>query len=510
MNNSNNENNGELNSISLGSVSNNANNTSNPPVEPVAPVSLGSVPVTPVMPAGEDNKENPTPVVQNKEVVANPIPVQSNEGQSLNNAENNTPPVTLPENTENKPEEEVKEPEGPVMPKEPLPGIESPIPTSIPQEESPIAPPVAPVNPIPDVNVGAVPPVAPVSYDVPDTINNFDATPIFDEIGTVPPIPDAPVNNSVPPTPDVKPAKAKKKGINKTLFVVIIILALAAVAAAVYFLLNKANEPKFSVKLKEVTVEVGGVLSTDINDYGIFYGINQSQCSLDTTSVQNTKEANKEYEFLVRCGDNTYKGKLKVVDTKTPEVTLKEAKVAINGTVNPEDFIASCKDDSGCTYEFKDANSVLEYVKAKDNYHVPIIVKDGAGNEIEVNGTLIVDEVVSDLYLSCTKVSNDYEELSKFGISNSSFNRITDRVYTFKFATLDEYNNFKTVNEGQTVVTYKGIAGTPNYDDANLKLMIERRVSYDDLVKELEGEVPASLGEMRTFFSNKGYSCVIN
>ncbi len=503
MNNSNNDNKEELNSISLGNVDNIGNGgNNNQAVEPVPPVSIGSVPVAPVAP---DNNNQAT--VGSENTTSGSIPSNNvNEGAQPNTSEavNNTPPpVVLPEDPNNGEEEKKEEePTGPVEPKEPLPGIESPVPTSIPQVDSPIAPPVAPVNPIPDINTN-VAPVAPISYDVPDSINNFDTTPIFDEIGTVPPIPNVSVDTSVPPTPEVKPAKPKKKGINKTLFVVLIILAIAGVGVAVYFFLQKSNEPKFSVKLKEVTVEVGGVLSTDINDYAIFYGINQSQCSLDTTGVQSTNEVNKEYDYLVKCGEASYKGKLKVVDTKNPEVTLKEAKVAINGTITPEDFIASC------TYEFKEPNKVLEYVKIKDNYHVPIIVRDGAGNQVEVTGTLIVDEVVSDLFLTCTKVSNDYEEMSNFGFSNSSFNKITDRVYTFKFATVDEYNNFKAVNEGQNVVTYKGIVGTPTYDDATLKLTIEKREAYDNLVTEFGSELPASLGEMRAFFTNKGYSCQI-
>ncbi len=78
-------------------------------------------------------------------------------------------------------------------------------------------------------------PVAPLNYDIPETINSFSSSPIFNDIGTVPPINDAPVTTDVvSPPPADEPKPDAKKGMNKVLFVLIVVLALAAVGVGVY------------------------------------------------------------------------------------------------------------------------------------------------------------------------------------------------------------------------------------------------------------------------------------
>ena len=127
---------------------------------------------------------------------------------------------------------------------------------------------IPPLNTENLTNVNNIPPVAPVTpinYDVPETINNFSTTPVFNDIGTVPPIPDSPIGPiGVPNNDNLKPPK-KDKGIPKVLFVLIIVLSITAVGVGVYIFLHVAN--KNAVMPRMIRLEAGSEISTNINDY---------------------------------------------------------------------------------------------------------------------------------------------------------------------------------------------------------------------------------------------------
>ena len=76
---------------------------------------------------------------------------------------------------------------------------------------------------------------------------------------------------------------------NKLIFVIIIVLLIAAVGVGVYIFLNMSNKPaSVSVTPKEVKIEVGSEVSTNILDYATFNGVNSANCSLDTSNITDT------------------------------------------------------------------------------------------------------------------------------------------------------------------------------------------------------------------------------
>lgn len=361
------------------------------------------------------------------------------------------------------------------------------------------------INEIP--NVPPLEPVAPVNYDIPEVIDN---APVFNDIGTVPPISDIPMVNNViaePATPEVP----KKKGMNKTLFVVLIILALCAVGGGVYVFLNKANNSKPLVQTKSVKIEAGTDVSTNIKDYAIFSNMDASTCNFDTSEITDTNTIGAEYRFTITCGDKTYPGKATIVDTTAPDVTLKEVEVNINEEVTAEDFIAECKDATKCSYTFKDEEKLKEYLSTASSYHIPIIVKDEAGNEKEVTGTLNVSENATTMSLVCSKTDAGYEEVSKFGLleSDNTFNKSTKRVYTFKFDNKEEYEKLRDENKDKKEVTYQNMTGTPEFNDETSTLTLTKKIAYSDLVSEVGSEIPSSYGELKSFFEDKDYTCSI-
>ena len=448
----NNGNNNGLNPVSLGSV-NNGNVGDIPPVPPVEslnvvpPVQSEQVPVSPV-----SSVEPVTPVAQ---------PVSS------------VPPVQPDVNT--------------VSPVSPVPPVEPVNPV----------PPVEPVSPIPPVD--SVTPVGPVSYDIPQAMDQFNTTPVFNEIGTVPPIPDNPIPTPVVNNPEPKP----KKKMNKTLFVLIIVLLIAAVGVGVYIFLNVSNKTKTSnVVLKNVEIELGSEVSSNIDDYATFNGIASSSCSLNTNNI-STDTVNQEYEFTITCNGVTYTGKAKIVDTIAPVVEVKEVTVQVGSTVSPEDFIDNCDDASECSYQFKNEDTVKGYLtQAGTDNPVEIVVTDEAGNTANVTALLnvTVDEVPT-VYLRCT-----LDQVSlRFGIIDGNFSGNVTRDTSF---TLDEseYNNLKDTYLGSANITYEGVTGTPSFDDSTFTLTVREVLTKAELEGELGTTLPTVYGELRLYFFNQGYT----
>ncbi|MBE6154643.1 MAG: hypothetical protein E7163_03635 [Firmicutes bacterium] len=339
-------------------------------------------------------------------------------------------------------------------------------------------------------------------YDIPEPINNFNITPIFNDIGIVPPLEKN--DNFSENLNENKP----KKGINKTLFVIIIIISLFLVGSIVYFLLHNANS-KATIITKEVSLEIGDEVSTNKNDYAIFKNVNSNNCSLDTSSVKDIKLGAK-YTYKIICNNESYTGTLTVIDTKPPEVKTKKVTIGVNGNITAESFISECNDNSKkCFYKFENESKVMNHLKTPESYHVNIIVSDEAKNTTVVTVELIVSEDVPSLYLICTKDFEDYKITNKFGIVESMFNKYTNRTYEFHFDNQEEYNTFKDNNKDKEDVTYKNITGAPNYNDNNLILSINKEISYDDLNNEDDDIVPLNFGELKSFYQNKGYICKI-
>ncbi len=451
----NNENNNEgLNSISLGNID---NLNSVPPVVPPTPDTL--------QPNGDIPNVVPTPVESVPEVA----PVS---------------PVTE-------------------QPSIPTPQVDNiPMGGAIPDVP---AVPSVPVNDVPPVE--PVTPVAPVNYDVPETINNFNATPFLNEIGTVPPIPNVPVNNNLGDINNNNNIPKKKGGMNKILFVLIITLALTAVGVGVYIFLNLNNQSKkVSVAVKNVQIELGGEVSNKLEDYATFTNISSSVCTLDTTKITDTSVLDATYDFTITCNGLTYNGKAKIVDSVNPEVVSDTVTISVNEEVNAEDFISECKDASNCTYKFKDESQVRNYIKKAGTYDdIIILVSDAANNTIEVKVTLIVEEGAS-LFISCSK--NGSEEITKFVLDNETnqFNGQVLREISFKLSE-EDYFKFKTENNNKVTVTYEGITGTAIYDDDNYVLTISKELSTTEIENEFGKDLPKTFSGLRKQINSMGYSC---
>ena len=356
---------------------------------------------------------------------------------------------------------------------------------NMPEENNNVAPvppamdnaPVEPIQP----ELQPVEPVAPISYDVPEVINNNNESPFMNEIGTVPPINNIPGNPTPAPTTEPVSEPPRKKT-NKLIFVIIIVLALAAVGVGVYIFLNLAKNKAPLVTIKNVQIELGSEISTNIDDYAFFRNVDKATCSLDTTNLKSDI-LDAQYNFTINCRDmGNYRGTVTVVDTTKPEVVTKDLEIGVNGTVIAENFIESCDDASECSYSFQDEEKVKEDITKAGEYEIEISVKDKANNEVIVKAKLTVSENVAKIYLNCSKTTDDYSVVTKYGLNENEFN-----------------------NE----ISYKDITGTYEFNDTDKTLKITKTMTYEELTTEAGSEIPTSAGDLRDFYGARGESCMI-
>lgn len=396
--------------------------------------------------------------------------------------------------------------ETPVQPVEPVIETSTMETDNVGETAEPIAPPVAPeIDPVPE----PVEPVSTADYDIPQTIDT-NTPPIFNEIGTVPPIDGGPIpvpnmdmNTNIP-----VPKEKKKGGMNKLIFVLIVVLLIAAVGVGVYIFLSMSNSGTTSVSVtpKEVQIEVGSEVSTNIDDYADFVGVDSSTCSLDTSNITDTSTLNSEYTFTIVCNDVSYEGTATVVDTVAPEVELSSVTVQVGSSVEPEDFISSCEDATTCSYEFEDASLVATYLTTAANYHVNIVVKDEAGNEVVVEGTLVVTEEeipeTSELYMACSLAGTKYS----LGLVGGEFDGNAIIEYTFTL-TASEYTDFKALYGSSASASYNGMSGIPSFDDSTYTVTLTQHTTMSDVESVLGTDLADTYGGVLTYFNNLGYEC---
>ena len=157
-----------------------------------------------------------------------------------------------------------------------------------------------------------------------------------------------------------------------------------------------------TIKLKNVTIELGDTLSKDVNDYlinGKRYA-NEYKLYLDNVDVNTIGK----YSYKVKYNKHTKTGYINVQDTTKPEVTLDDlVTIGKDEEFNPNLLITSCTDKSlPCTATLKN-DSDYDKLKNSGTYKIKINVSDTVGNTTEKEVTINVSEIGT---LS-SKVTND-------------------------------------------------------------------------------------------------------
>lgn len=371
------------------------------------------------------------------------------------------------------------------------------------QQPQPVQQPVQPQPSVQQpVNLGI--PVEPIEYANPNNI------------GTVPPV------NNTPPVNNQDNKKGGKKPLNKTLFVILLIVLLFAVGGGVYWYLNMPKSASVVITPKEVSYSLNDEISTKIEDYATITGTNASNCTLDTSSIDTSKFG--DYSFTIKCGNYTKIGVAKVLDNDSPVVGLITVNKKVNEELKADEFIGVCFDSSKCTYTFEnEEESKTITSEIGNNKVVKIIVKDENNNSTTVDGKLNVLETGIKTYRTC---SSKEQNLTDFNASMTSSQRLafTDQLssdgsysfanfgtqtYTYKFTDQKEYDELYNKMKTDNKITINNVTGVAEFNKEDMTIKIVEDLNINNLITQYTQEKLLSYKTIDNLFVTElGYTCV--
>lgn len=418
---------------------------------------------TPVGPAPQ-----PAPQIQPEPVPVNPLDqVVTPQPINMMGAEQNSVSldnqVVMPSTT----------PMMNAQPMQPAPPVQEPAP-------QPAAP--APQAPIQNENAYVATPAAPVQSTTPvqpaapNMMPSGQPMPSFTPgtIGTNPPI-----------NPE-EPAKAKKdgkKGMNKTLFIVLLIVLMAAIGGGIYWYLNLSKGNELHVSLKDVAYNLNEEPSTDISDYATITGANSSSCVLDTSKIDTTKV--DQYEYTITCNGQVFKGKAIVADNSAPIISTISVYKTVNSEVEPSEFIATCYDSGECTYKFEDESAVKAAMTTPGGpTKINIVVTDENNNSVTVEGNLNVIESEIRAYYDCSSAGQNVENFNatmtlthSLGILKNTatdgslaFGNFGTQTYVYTFTDQEQYDQLLTSFKNDNKIIINDVTGVPTFDEEKMTI----------------------------------------
>jgi len=182
----------------------------------------------------------------------------------------------------------------------------------------------------------------------------------------------------------------------------LIYLFIIGVFVGIFLYLKREN----TIKLKNISIEVGENLSNNIGDYLLSGKNNIDDYKLDISNVDIKTVG--VYSYKVKYNKHTKTGTIKVKDTTKPVVELDSITIGVEEEFNTNLLLASCEDYSlPCVVEFKNEND-SKLLKNAGVYNIDFIIKDSVGNKVEKETTITVSESET---LS-SRMSNDLEYYS--------------------------------------------------------------------------------------------------
>lgn len=188
---------------------------------------------------------------------------------------------------------------------------------------------------------------------------------------------------------------------NKTA-VHIVIIGLCVIGVLICFVLannfRKRNNKSATIKMREsVAVEV----NSDLPDLSLFFteleGVSESDINISYADVNIAQVG--EYPITIKIKKEKYNSKLIVLDTISPELTVKDVKINPGSSYTAKDFVSSCKDNSkeDCQINFyslatdQDGNRInYENYTAEGTYKIQIIASDSSENTTIEEATLTI------------------------------------------------------------------------------------------------------------------------
>lgn len=179
----------------------------------------------------------------------------------------------------------------------------------------------------------------------------------------------------------------------------LVYLFIIGIAIGAFLFYKKEN----TIKLKNVTVEVGSELSTNIMDYLASGVKNADKYKLILSDVDISNVG--KYTYKVKYNKHVEKGFINVKDTKNPVVELDNITVGVDEEFDPNLLLVRCDDYSmPCNVSFKNDKDKAKLSKV-GAYNLEFNVSDAEGNITKSSAIITVSETET---LS-SKMTNDLE-----------------------------------------------------------------------------------------------------
>ena len=181
----------------------------------------------------------------------------------------------------------------------------------------------------------------------------------------------------------------------RVLLILVILSTIILWGISVLIVVDEKNKEDISVK--NITIELGNEISSNIKDYIKGKVKNYNNLILDNKNVKNevgkynysVKIKNK---ILFKTKTEVLTGTIEVVDTTKPELSLKNVSITVGETIDINSFIEKCSDLSNCQVKYKDEEYINTIINTPGKYDIVIIGYDDYKNEVEATTNLEIKE----------------------------------------------------------------------------------------------------------------------
>ncbi len=170
--------------------------------------------------------------------------------------------------------------------------------------------------------------------------------------------------------------------------VIVLVLILIAIGVAISVSSNNKQSKDAIIELNEsISVEVNSQLPDKTTFFTQLEHVPESDINVSYEAVDLTKVGDYTVTFTIY--KKIYQSTLKVIDTESPELVLKDYSISAGDTYSADDFVESCSDNSkeDCNISFytlglNQDGSKIDYSSFKDEgtYAIQIVATDASGN----------------------------------------------------------------------------------------------------------------------------------
>ncbi len=208
----------------------------------------------------------------------------------------------------------------------------------------------------------------------------------------------------------------KKRTITQIIIISVCVIGLITCFSLTYYFSHKL--PKGAkVKLRDsVAIEINSELPEKTTFFSELEKIDKKNITVDFKKVNQKKVG--EYPVTIKVHNRKYKTTLKIVDSYSPELTVKNVTINEGDSYKVSDFVEKCTDNSGekCKVEFytlalTQEGEKIDYSAYKDKgtYPIQIIAKDASDNQTAPQTAyLAIGEKVTNNQTKCKYGADQY------------------------------------------------------------------------------------------------------